>query len=211
MQRHWICGLWKWVVHCAEGANVGVLVLYPLHGISKIQHHQMTTMEGRNIKVVGEIQTFSLHFFFLPSWSALTLTSKLSVRPKRFLFIFFFLPSWLALTLMSKLLVRPKHFLFIFFLLPSWSVLTLTSIIGGNCHKYNFCCDRSKRFILTTRVCRDKGMTKIFCVCHKKHNFVATKHLSRQAYFCHNKRCVRSWQTCVCRKKSMLVTTKLYL
>ncbi|KAK7102950.1 threonine synthase-like 1 [Littorina saxatilis] len=37
----------------AEGARVGVLVLYPLKGISKIQHHQMTTMEGSNIKVVG--------------------------------------------------------------------------------------------------------------------------------------------------------------
>ncbi|KAL8595203.1 hypothetical protein ACOMHN_043356 [Nucella lapillus] len=37
----------------AEGCRVGVLVLYPRQGISQIQHHQMTTMAGRNIKVIG--------------------------------------------------------------------------------------------------------------------------------------------------------------
>ena len=43
-------------------------------------------------------------------------------------------------------------------------------IIGGSCHKYNFC--RDKSFVPTKIFCRDK------------HNFVATKLLSRQAYFC---------------------------
>ncbi|XP_076468745.1 threonine synthase-like 1 [Babylonia areolata] len=37
----------------AEGSRVGVVVLYPRQGISRIQHHQMTTMAGRNIKVIG--------------------------------------------------------------------------------------------------------------------------------------------------------------
>nr|KAG5706000.1 hypothetical protein BaRGS_028109 [Batillaria attramentaria] len=39
--------------HAAADARVGVMVLYPRHGISKIQHHQMATMDGPNIKVVG--------------------------------------------------------------------------------------------------------------------------------------------------------------
>ncbi|PVD24643.1 hypothetical protein C0Q70_15127 [Pomacea canaliculata] len=34
-------------------ARVGVMVFYPCHGISQIQRHQMTTMEGPNIKVIG--------------------------------------------------------------------------------------------------------------------------------------------------------------
>ena len=42
-----------------------------------------------------------------------------------------------------------------------------------------------------------------------KHNFTVTKVLSRQAYFCHNKRRVLLWQTCVCRDKQEFVLTKL--
>ena len=44
-------------------------------------------------------------------------------------------------------------------------------------------------------------MTKYFC--RNKHMFVVTKVLSRQAYFCHDKRCVLT------RGKSKLVVTKL--
>ena len=64
-------------------------------------------------------------------------------------------------------------------------------IIGGSCHKYQFC--RDKRFVVTKlclsrqTLCRDKHMlyqnacrdkqvfvaTEIFC--RDKHNFVATK------------------------------------
>ena len=50
--------------------------------------------------------------------------------------------------------------------------------------------------------------TKILC--HEKHNFVATKHLSQQAYFCHDKRPVLSQQTRVCRDKTF-VATKMVL
>lgn len=43
--------------HAAD-ARVGVMVLYPQRGISKIQHHQMTTMAGPNVKVVGVDASF---------------------------------------------------------------------------------------------------------------------------------------------------------
>ena len=49
--------------------------------------------------------------------------------------------------------------------------------------------------------------TKILC--HDKHNFVATKHLSQQAYFCHDKRPVLSQQTRVCRDKTFVATSIL--
>ena len=45
--------------------------------------------------------------------------------------------------------------------------------------------------------------TKIFCC--DKHNFVATKLLSRQAYFCRDERRVLSRHTRVCGDKSMLL------
>ena len=59
----------------------------------------------------------------------------------------------------------------------------LSTIIGWSGYKYHFCCN--------------------------KHVFVATKVLSRQAYFCHDKRPVLTRQTRVCRDKSKLVATKL--
>ena len=46
-------------------------------------------------------------------------------------------------------------------------------------------------------------------LCRDKIMFVATKYLSRHAYFSHDKRPVLSWQTCVCRDKIKLVTTKV--
>ena len=46
------------------------------------------------------------------------------------------------------------------------------AIIGGNCHKYYFCRDKSS---VASNICCDK------------HNFVATKVLSGQAYFCRDK------------------------
>ncbi|ESO91165.1 hypothetical protein LOTGIDRAFT_105242 [Lottia gigantea] len=38
--------------------DTGVIVLYPLSGISELQKHQMTTMDGRNISVVGVNSNF---------------------------------------------------------------------------------------------------------------------------------------------------------
>ena len=46
-------------------------------------------------------------------------------------------------------------------------------------------------------------------VCHDKHNFVTTKVLLQQAYFCHNKRRVLLGQTHVCPDKDVFVMTKL--
>ena len=77
-----------------------------------------------------------------------------------------------------------------------------------------FC--HNKRCVLSwqKRVCCGKSklvVAKLFC---NKHNFVAincfvtTKVLLQQAYFNHNKRCVLSWQTCVCHNKTF-VTTKI--
>ena len=85
-------------------------------------------------------------------------------------------------------------------------MLSLTFIIGGSCHKYNFCCEKS--FVATnissfvvTKVCLLRPnvyfVVKIVMtnVCRDK-RFVMTK-----ALFCHEKH--------VCRDRSKLVTTKL--
>ena len=86
----------------------------------------------------------------------------------------------------------------------------MVSIIGGSCHKYNFChdqkffCDKHI-FVVTKHIFyRDKSMivmTKLFCC--NKHNFVTTKLLS-QAYFCHDKRPF-------CDDKHVFVMTKVCL
>ena len=49
--------------------------------------------------------------------------------------------------------------------------------------------------------------TKYFC--HNKYIFITTNVLSHRAYFCHDKRCVLSWQTGICRDKSKLVATEV--
>ena len=59
-----------------------------------------------------------------------------------------------------------------------------------------------KTFVMTNICCDTHVMTKTFCYCDK--HFVITKLLSRQAYFCHDKRCV-------CCDKNMSVTTKILL
>ena len=79
------------------------------------------------------------------------------------------------------------------------------------------CCH--KAFVATTNMClseqifvmrkKEKFTSKIFC--HDKHNFVVTKVLSQEAYFCCDKRHVLSKQTCVfsqqthvCRNKTVV-------
>ena len=89
-------------------------------------------------------------------------------------------------------------------------------IIVGSCRKYNFCGDIT--FVAIGIFCCDKSMlvsrqNKYLLgqrFCHNKIMFVVTKVLSRQAYFCCDKRCVLSWQTCVCHDKTF-VTTKMIL
>ena len=78
----------------------------------------------------------------------------------------------------------------------------LSPITGRSCHKYHFC--HAKTFVMTnmcllqqTHVCYDKTrsfVTTKVClsrqtrVCRGKHNFVTTKVMAWQAYFCRNKR-----------------------
>ena len=60
--------------------------------------------------------------------------------------------------------------------------------------RQNFC--RDKIMFVATHICHDKSFVEtfifIFIFCHDKHTFVATKSLSRQAYFCRHKRRVLS-------------------
>ena len=63
------------------------------------------------------------------------------------------------------------------------------SITGRSRHKYHFCCH--KTFVTAI-------------ICHDKHNFVTTKLLLQQAYFCCDK-------PVFYRDNSMLVATKLLL
>ena len=103
------------------------------------------------------------------------------------------------------------------------------SIIGGSCHKYHFC--RDKSFVATNTClsrqntsCRDK-------FCRDKIMFVATKYfcrekyLSRQTRVCRNKRfvatkdlfCFSPTNTCLsrktyfCRGKITFVATNIYI
>ena len=48
----------------------------------------------------------------------------------------------------------------------------------------------------------------VYHFCRNKHNFVATKVFSQNAYFCCNKRCVLLRQTCVCHNEHVFVMTK---
>ena len=106
------------------------------------------------------------------------------------------------------------------------------TIFGGNCHKYNFCCNeifvmtntcllqRNTSFVVT-KVCLSwqfLSQKNCFCgnetfvttnICHDKHNFVMTKCLSWQAYLCHNKHMFVMTKHVFCHNKSMLVKTKL--
>ena len=97
----------------------------------------------------------------------------------------------------------------------------LKAITGGSCRKYNFVAIKvfhDQHIFVTTNRCLSwqnmsfvitKSMlmfvtTKYFC-CNKQ-VFVATKALSQQAYFCHDQKCVLSWQTHVCRNKTFVTT-----
>ena len=100
----------------------------------------------------------------------------------------------------------------------------LKAIIGGTCRKYNFvatkvfhdehisvatntCLSWQNMFFVITKSMLMLVTTKYFC-CNKQ-VFVATKALSRQAYFCRDQKRVLSWQTRVCCDKTF-VTTKIY-
>ena len=69
-------------------------------------------------------------------------------------------------------------------------ILLSLMLRGGSCHKYHFC--RDKRMLVATN--RKSIIFFIFIfyfltnICRDKHNFVARKLLSRQTYFCRDKR-----------------------
>lgn len=51
-----LCLFFLSVPYCVvtEGSGVGVIVLFPEHGISEVQRLQMTAMSGGNVQVLGE-------------------------------------------------------------------------------------------------------------------------------------------------------------
>ena len=74
-------------------------------------------------------------------------------------------------------------------------------IIGGSCHKYSFC----HAFVATKHVfCLDKSFIMTNMI------FLASKCLSRHAYFCHDNY-VLLQQTPVCCDKHVFVVTKIIL
>ena len=68
-----------------------------------------------------------------------------------------------------------------------------TLIIGGSCHKYNFCGD--KIMFVATKYFRRYKTFVATNICCNKHVFVARKVLWRQAYFRRDKRRILSRQT----------------
>ena len=80
------------------------------------------------------------------------------------------------------------------------------TIIGGGCHQYNFSHNKHVFVVTKTRLfVASKTFAVVTNICRKKHVFVMTKLLSRQAYFCRNKIHILSWWTCVCCDNSKLV------
>ena len=78
--------------------------------------------------------------------------------------------------------------------------------IAGSCHKYNFCHDKTRLLLRQKYACRNKTFvtTNTFVVtnicCDKRS--VSTKVLSRQAYFCYDKRhCFVTKNTCLSQQK----------
>ena len=68
-----------------------------------------------------------------------------------------------------------------------------------------FCCN--KHMLVTKHVfCHNKSMLVATKLLSWQHYVCHNKHLSRQAYFSCDKRCVLSWQTCVCWNKTFVVT-----
>lgn len=51
-----LCLFFLSVPYCVvtEGSGVGVIVLFPEHGISEVQRLQMTAMSGGNVQVLGK-------------------------------------------------------------------------------------------------------------------------------------------------------------
>ena len=100
---------------------------------------------------------------------------------------------------------RTKHFTST---LKLYNQVPVLYIIGGSCYKYLFC--RDKWFVATNMcllsrqryACRDKNILsrQNLIATNNKRNFVATKRLSRQAYFITIKG-VLSRHTRVCRDK----------
>ena len=105
-----------------------------------------------------------------------------------------------------------------------WCLLAFActpTIIGGSCHRHNFCCDKTRLLSRQKHACRDKsfvaqkyfGTTKLL----SWQIFVVTNiffshdksFVSWQAYFCHDKRCVSSQQTHVCCDKTFVVTKNI--
>ena len=58
-----------------------------------------------------------------------------------------------------------------------WELNPHRSIIGGSCHKYHFCRDKTRLLSRQKYACRDKTFCTVQRFCRKKHTFVATKHV----------------------------------
>ena len=67
--------------------------------------------------------------------------------------------------------------------------------IGGSCHKYHFCRNKTRPLSQQKYACCDKTF-----VTRKTKTKIL---MSQQAYFCHDKRCVLLQQTCVMTKVSL--------
>ena len=80
-------------------------------------------------------------------------------------------------------------------------VVSMGNTIGGNCHKYHFCRDKTHLLSRQKYGCRDKQFVAKKCL--SRQNCCHDKYLSRQNY-------VLSRQTRVCRDKTRLLSRQKY-
>ena len=97
------------------------------------------------------------------------------------------------------------------------------TIIGGNWHKYHFCCDKNMPFVATkvclwwqnfsrdkTYFCHDKTFV-VTDICCSKHIFVATKVLCWDKRTFVMKNTCLSWQNIFCHDKTFVMTNTCYI
>ena len=175
---------------------LGAKTSYLLFVMSTFESHENSALSFTMSSIIGG----SCHkYHFLSRQTSLLSGQKYACRDKH---IFVVTNNIVATSLLvsrqtrvcrdkTRLLSRQKYAYIVTLLHCYKSMLTLL-------HCYNTCLSRQNTYFFATKhvYCRDKSMLTLLqaYVCRDKHDFVPTKVLSRQAYFCRHKRRVLSRQ-----------------
>ena len=122
--------------------------------------------------------------------------------------------------MLSWLTFKTKHIYILKITIETCCHSTFINIIGGSCHKYYFCCDKSFVMLVTNACLLWQNMSLlrqkyaglvVTNICYNKHNFVATKVWSWQAYFCCDKTFVATKMILVAAPASDILSLFIFL